>query len=328
MNVFYFTSDLFVSIAATSIVSLMENNKSSKQINFYIIDDGISDENKAKLTAMIEFYGRTVTYISAADPSELFDFPFKNRYQMGHSYVRMAIGTLLPKTVDRVLALDSDTLIIDDISELWNIDMGNNILAGVIDCMNLKAYHRQFGLSGEEFYCNAGMFLINLKKWREQHIENEIKKIIREKNGNVFFFEQTLMNYSCKGKIYKLHPRYNSYTLFYAFEYKNLIKWRRPTIFYTKKEVEEAKLNSKIIHFTRNFYMLSRPWVKECNHPLSEKYQYYKKMTPWKELEEDNRSNKQKIKHKLWHVFPQGIVAIGASILYNIIRPKMWWRNE
>lgn len=328
MNVFYFTSDLFVSVAATSILSLMENNKTIDEIHFYIIDDGIKNENKSKLSKMIESYGRTVCYIGAPGPSELFDFQFKDRYQIGHSYVRMAIGTLLPDNVDRVLALDSDTLITGDISELWNMDMGDNVLAGVADCLNLKAYRRQFGLSGDEFYCNAGMFLIDLKKWREQKIEEKIKLMIKMKNGNVFFFEQTLINYSCKGKIYKLHPKYNCYTLFYAFDYKNLMKWRRPTAFYTEEEVLEARENPKIIHFTRNFYMLSRPWVKSCTHPLSAEYQMYKKMTAWPDLENDDRTEKQLKSYALWHALPQEAIAVGGNILYNLIRPKLWWRNE
>ena len=328
MNVFYFTSNLFVSVAATSIVSLMENNKSFDHIHIYMIDDGIKTENKQKLTALAESFGHSIVYIEAPDPSELFDFSFKSRYQMGHSYVRMAIGTLLPPDVDRVLALDSDTLILGDLSDLWNMDMDGNILAGVADCLNLKAYKKQFGLTGDEFYCNAGMYLIDLKKWREQHIEDTIKAAIAERNGNVFFFEQTLINYSCRGKITKLHPEYNTYTLFYAFKYKNLIKWRKPTIFYTEHEIEEAKKSPAIIHFTRNFYMLSRPWVRGCDHPLSRKYLEYKQMTPWSELENDNRSMKQKLLYRFWHIIPQSILAVFAGIIYNEIRPRLWWKNE
>lgn len=328
MNIFYFTSDLFVSVAATSMVSLMENNKAAETIHFYMIDDGIKKENKEKLTSLIESYGRSISYINAPDPKDLFDFPFKDRYQIGHSYVRMAIGTLLPDDVDKVLALDSDTLILGDLTELWNMDMGNNILAGVADCLNLKAYKKQFGLEGEEFYCNAGVYLIDLKKWREEQIENTIKDVIKERNGNVFFFEQTLINYSCRGQILKLHPRFNTYTLFYAFKYENLLRWRNPTIFYKENEINEAKTNPTIIHFTRNFYMLSRPWVKECDHPLTEQYIKYKVLTPWPELSEDNRSSNQKKKYKLWHSIPQKLLATLAGIIYNNIRPKMWWKNE
>lgn len=328
MNVFYFTSDAFAGVAATSMLSLMENNRNADSITFYVIDDGISTEKKDMLTRMVMGYGREVQFIHAPDPSELFDFPFESRYQMGHSYVRMAIGTLLPAHVDKVLALDSDTLITGDISELWEMNMGDHILGGVVDCMNLKAYRKQFGLTGDEFYCNAGVFMVNLKKWREQKIEDEIKQVIAKKNGNVFFFEQTLMNYSCRGRILKLHPKYNTYTLFYAFQFKNLLTWRKPTIFYSQKEADEARQAPAIIHFTRNFYMQSRPWVKGCDHPLTQEYLRYKQLTPWPMMDEDTRSTKQKAMYKLWHCIPQGMLAHIVSIIYNQIRPKMWWKNE
>lgn len=328
MNVFYFSSDLFVSVLATSIISLLENNKSFKTIDFYIVDDGIKEENKNKLKEMISIYGRQVYFIEAPSPSKLFDFPFKSRYQIGHSYPRMAIDKLLPDHVDKVLCLDSDTLILEDLTDLWNVDMGNNIMAGVADCMNLRAYRRQFKLQKDEFYCNAGMFLVDLKKWRSENIGKLIIECIKKNNGNIFFFEQTLMNYVCRGKILKLHPKYNTYTLFYAFKFENLIRWRKPTIFYTKKEVAEAVKAPCIIHFTRNFYMLSRPWVKGCDHPMTVSYISYKKKTPWYELEDDNRTKKQKNRYEFWHMLPQSFLCTCASILYNRIRPKMWWRNE
>ena len=328
MNVFYFSSDLYASIAAVSMVSLLENNETIEEIHFFVADDGIKDETKGKLSEVISRYNADISFIPLPDPSELLDFPFKDRYQIGHSYPRMCIARLLPESVERVLILDSDTLILGDLGELWNIDMGDNILAGVVDCLNLKAFSKQFALSDGEFYCNAGMFLVDMNKWREQRIEDEIIKTIKEKNGNVFFFEQTLMNYSCRGRILKLHPKYNSYTLFYAFEYKNLLTWRHPTVFYSKEEVENAIKNPRIIHFTRNFYMKSHPWKERAEHPITEVYRKYMSMTPWKELWKDNRTPKQERRYRLWHRIPQRTLCKGANILYNKVRPLMWWRNE
>lgn len=328
MNVFYFSSALYASVAAVSIISLLENNKSMETIHFYIADDGIKEETKEKLADMISKYNADISYIPLPDPSELLDFPFKDRYQIGHSYPRMCIARLLPKDMDRVLILDSDTIVLDDLSELWNIDMGDNILAGVVDCMNLKAYSRQFALKEGMIYCNAGMFLVDLKKWREQKIEEEIIKTIKEHNGNVFFFEQTLMNYSCRDRILKLPAKYNSYTLFYAFEYDNLLRWRKPTVFYSQESVKEAVDHPVIVHFTRNFYMKSHPWKEGSEHPLNEVYRKYMMMTPWNTLWKDNRTPKQERRYRLWHRIPQKALCTGADVLYNHIRPLMWWRNE
>ena len=328
MNVFYFASDLFASVAATSIISLLENNETIEFIHIYIADDGIKEETKEKLKSMVDKYNADIHFIPLPDPSELLDFPFRNRYQIGHSYPRMCIARLLPESIERVLVLDSDTLILDDLGELWNMDMEDNILAGVVDCMNLKAFNKQFALGEGQFYCNAGVFLVDLKKWREQKIEDEIIKTIKEHNGNVFFFEQTLMNYSCRGKILKLHAKYNAYTLFYAFDYDNLLTWRHPTVFYSKEEVHEAIKHPIIIHFTRTFYMKSHPWKEGSEHPLTEVYRKYMKMTPWTKLWKDNRTPKQEMRYRMWHKIPQRVLCQGANILYNHVRPLMTWRNE
>ena len=184
MNVFYFSSDLYASVAAVSIISLLENNRTIDYIHFYIADDGIKEKTKGMLAEMIGKYNADITYISLPEPSQLLDFPFNDRYQIGHSYPRMCIARLLPESVERVLILDSDTLVLDDLGKLWNIDMGDNILAGVVDCMNLKAFNKQFTLSDGQIYCNAGMFLVDLKKWREQKIEAEIIRTIKQHNGN------------------------------------------------------------------------------------------------------------------------------------------------
>lgn len=328
MNLLYFSSDAFISVAAVSIVSLLESNKDSNEINIFIIDDGISHEKRNLLEGMIAPYKRRVSYIPAPDPSEFFKFPFKSRYQMGHSYMRMCIGSLLPPDVHRVLCLDSDTLVPGNIEELWEMDMGDNILAGVADCVNTKAFSHQFMLGSKDVYCNAGMFLINLDAWRTNHVEDEIRETIQEHNGNIFFFEQTLMNYCCRGKIIKLDASYNCYTLFYALTYENLIRWRRPTNFYRESEIRKAIESPRIIHFTRNFYMTSRPWVEGCDHPYTETYKQYMRMTPWPSVMPDNRSNWKKIQYRLFHLIPQSLLVYIVNILYNGVRPLMRWKNE
>ena len=328
MDVFYFCSDLYTSVAAVSIVSLLENNKKMDHINIYIADDNIKQGTKERLLEMVSRYKASVFFVPLPDPSELLNFPFKSRYQIGHSYPRMCLAKLLPNSVDRVLVLDSDTLILGDLTRLWNTDLKGNILAGVVDCMNLKAYRKQFALSESQLYCNAGVFLVDVKKWRERKIEDIIIEAIKKNNGNVFFFEQTLMNYSCRGEVLKLPLKYNAYTLIYAFDYENFITWRKPTVFYSKNEVMNAKKNPVIIHFTRNFYMKSHPWKKGSVHPFTKVYRQYMSMTPWKNLWEDNRTPKQEFKYKLWHKIPQRILCQGANIIYNFVRPMMFWRNE
>ena len=322
MNVLYFCSDAFSKVAAVTITSLLENNKNFEEINIYLVGDEVSDSNKQFLLNIIESkYNRHFIYIESPLPNDCFEYDFKDKYQMGRTWMRLCMTKGIPDNVDRVLCMDSDTLVRGDLSEMWNIDMKDNLLAGVADCVNVRAFKKHFMMEDGDIYCNAGMFMYNMKAWRESGVEERFKKIIQGLNGNVFFVEQTLLNSVCRGRIIKLPAEYNSYTLFYAFSYKNLIRWRKPTLFYTPEEVEYARNNPKIIHYTNNFYMISRPWVEHSEHPMADEFRKYMKMIGWNSLDKDTRSFKQKFIHKLIHCVPPCILAYMVNFLYNTYRP-------
>lgn len=327
MNVVYFTSDLFASATGVSILSLMENNKECKNIHFFIFEDQVSEDNKSLIKKMVEQYGRKITFLRLPMADECFNYKFKSKYYMGRTYLRLCLDKYLPIGVDKVLCLDSDTLVLGDLSSIWESDMEDNILAGVSDCVNVSAFKYQFGLQRDDIYINVGMSIIDVKKWREERLTDAAIKYIHQKKGNVFFVEQTIMNYLCRKRIKKLPLNYNCYTLLYAFDYEELLNMRRPTTFYSKDEYDNAKKYPKLVHFTRNFYMMSRPWVNGCDHAMTMEYLKYKKASPWPELEEDNRGLKERIKAYLWHLMPRCLMIKTVYFIYNIIRPKLIWRN-
>lgn len=322
MNLLYFCSDAFSKVAAVTITSLLENNRCFDSINIYLVGDEVSNQNKSFLREIIEEkYHRTFIYVESPLPNECFEYDFKDKYQMGRTWMRLCMTRVIPESVDRVLCMDSDTLVLGELSELWNLDMGDNLLAGVADCVNVHAFKKQFMMDDGDIYCNAGVFMYNMKAWRESGVEEKFKTIIQGMAGKVFFVEQTLLSSVCRGKIIKLNPAYNVYTLFFAFTYKNLIRWRRPTSFYTEEEILDATNHPKIIHYTRNFYMTSRPWVEGAEHPMTDEFRKYMKMIGWNKLERDDRTFKQRYIHKLIHCIPQCLLAYIVNWLYNIVRP-------
>lgn len=322
MNVLYFCSDAFARVAAVTITSLLENNKGFDGITIYLVGDEVTAANQQFLRDIIEGkYNRKFVYIESPTPNECFEYDFKDKYQMGRTWMRLCMTRVIPKDVDKVLCMDSDTLVLGDLTDMWNIDMGDNLLAGVADCVNVKAFKKHFMMDANDIYCNAGMFLYNMKAWRESNVEQKFKETIQKLNGNVFFVEQTLLNSICRGRIIKLDAEYNSYTLFYALSYKNLIRWRKPTTFYSKEEVDRAKKNPKIIHYTNNFYMISRPWVEQSEHPMAGEFRKYMKMIGWNELDKDNRTWKQKMQHRIMHALPEWMLAYTVNVLYNNVRP-------
>ena len=64
------------------MVSLLENNRKQKDIIFYIVDDGISEEKKLLLNNMVAQYEcdnikRSVVYLEALGPEILLKFPYR-----------------------------------------------------------------------------------------------------------------------------------------------------------------------------------------------------------------------------------------------------------
>lgn len=99
--------------------------------------------------------------------------------------MKLYLDDLLPDDVERILYLDSDILVTDDLTELWNIDLKGHCAAGVIDCLGEK-YYELLGLNKDAFYCNSGMILEDLKAWKQKRIGDKVRKYCEENGGYVF----------------------------------------------------------------------------------------------------------------------------------------------
>ena len=56
MNIVYYSSDLFSEMCGVAIQSLCENNKDADDINIYVVEDNISDENKKRLNNIVQHF--------------------------------------------------------------------------------------------------------------------------------------------------------------------------------------------------------------------------------------------------------------------------------
>ena len=71
VDILYSSSDSYAFLTGISILSLLENNKASDSIHIYIMDNHISEENKAKLTEVVNYYGRRLSFVAMPDMKEL-----------------------------------------------------------------------------------------------------------------------------------------------------------------------------------------------------------------------------------------------------------------
>ena len=125
--------------------------------------------------------------------------------------IRSALTKVFPQ-YDRILSIDCDTVVLNDISELWDIDFGDNYVAGVKEPVltNYRGW----------CYINAGVIMMNLKKMREDGIDD--KMIYDLNTRRMMFVCQDAINEECRGHILELPPEYNvsSFTVQCTTDYK------------------------------------------------------------------------------------------------------------
>ena len=296
LNIIYSSDDNYCIYMGVSILSVLENNKNFNSINVYIIDNNINDVNKSKLKELVELYQRNILFIDFEKYKKYLNLNMQWQISIS-SYARLFVASMLPENVDKVLYFDCDTLIDDSLNELWNQDINDFYVAGVCDTVpsNTK---QAIGLKNTDFYINAGMLLINLKKWRKDNLEKELLNFIDKHNGNVIHHDQGVINGVIKNK--KILPlKYNLMTSYLMMSRDDIINFYKvEDSFYSQEQIDEAIKNPVYIHYTPGF--TTRPWVKGCKHPYVDLYWKYLKLTPWKDFKPIKNNEKFHVKMVNW----------------------------
>jgi len=327
INVVYHSSDLFASVLCVSLSSLFENNKNIETMQVFIIEHNISSTNKNKLLELTAGYGRMLQFIPMPDIRskyclKIVELKSSSNVWRYDSYCRLFLGTLLPSAIDKVLYLDSDTIINASIYELWNTDLHDNYVAAVKDTI-MSEYYKLLGINLTGHYCNGGVLLFDLNKWRQDNMEDKIVEYVNLRNGYVFYMEQTVINVVCDGKIEILPPKYNAMTPIFCFSYKNILRQYKPWDWYSEQEISDAVKYPVIIHFTSSVFVINRPWQEKCNHPMVKLFLKYRKYVPWMKdkLSPDVRGPNIKIIHFIISLLPDYLLCIMIGAVRKWVRP-------
>lgn len=277
--VVYSSDNNYAQHTGVSILSLLDNNRHFRSIHIYIIDNEISKSNKTKLRSIIKSYKREITFIDFNIYKSILNLNMEWNISIS-SYARLFISSMLPNNIDKVLYFDCDTIIVNKLDELWNLNIDNYYIAAVQDTIS-NEIKKSIGVSKEYRYINAGMLLINLKRWREDKIKEKFIRFIDKYNGNVIHHDQGVLNGVLHYGVKIVSPKFNLMTIYYMLNRSEIIEYYNiEGEFYSEKEINEAINNVIYIHFTPAF--TTRPWIKNCKHPRKKEYFKYIELSPWK----------------------------------------------
>ena len=158
--------------------------------------------------------------------------------------------------------------------------MHGKTIAALLDAFSPQ-YRANIGLEPNDIMFNSGVMLIDLKRWKERKVEERLLKFIESKHGIIQQGDQGALNAVLSHDTYSFEPRFNSVTIFYDFNYKELLIYRKPTEgYYDKESIQKAVSEPVIIHFTTSF-LSKRPWVTGCQHRYLDVWLKYKELSPW-----------------------------------------------
>ena len=175
----------------TAAKSLAAN--SSVEKIYFLIEDDKFPEALPPLIETINVSGQT--WFPAGGPNMKSQFTYM-------ALVRACYGKLLPEDLDKVLQLDVDTVVVDNIDELWEIPMGGKWCIACEERNN--NYWKPYGMQ----YYNVGVTMFNLKEIRRCGIEDEIIRWLNTTETR--FVEQDAWNkFGAPRKFIEMDPRFN-----------------------------------------------------------------------------------------------------------------------
>ena len=194
----------------------------------------------------------------------------------------MFIPFLFPY-LEKILYLDTDTLIFKDLSELFNLNFNHNFILGsqatdkyIIKKFNIKV----------KVYINAGVLLFNIKKIRRHNKDFELLYYTMKNSKKLKYPEQDSINIIFNPKIRLLPYEYGMRIIDSLETYR---KHCEPAYIkkYSINEIKNAILKPAILHLA---YCTPKVWNKNTksifkNDTICKKYQkefyFYAKKTKY-----------------------------------------------
>lgn len=276
LNVSYACNDGYIMQTGISLISLFENNRHFDEITLYMISCGISQDNLNIIESICNQYDRKVKVINFKDIA----------YDLNISAIGRHIETIYAKifferieNVDRIIYIDSDTIVTGKLDGMWQADLTDSYM-GMVETFTGRREKPKLGIPSDSPFYNDGMAIVNVSYCREHLLIEKCKKVIEQYYGNPPVLSEGVLNKVCLGHIFTLSPRYNMMAGLYQMIGRD-VKYTADRVNYSLDELLDSYQNPVIIHFLAGFY--NRPWTKHCTHPLRGEFIKYKMISPWKD---------------------------------------------
>ncbi len=267
-------ADFAVPLAVT-VASLLANLSPDRSVELWVVDAGMGAEARARLRRSWPRRSLRLRWVRA-DPDLLPDLPLWGR--MGpETYLRLAVGELLPSRVRKVIWLDCDLVVLGDLAELWDHPLdGAGLLAAqdlvvpyVSSPLGVSAF-RELGLLPETKYFNAGVMVIDLEWWRRHDISRRVVDYLQRHHDTAALWDQEGLNAVLAGAWAELDPRWNQIASVSGRRF-----FKAPHL--SPEAYRSVVEDPLIIHFAGSL----KPWLHHLPDPARDLFFRYVDTTAW-----------------------------------------------
>lgn len=242
--VFLTINSAYAPYAAAAIHSLTQHVNPDRYYKVIILHDGLNLVNRWRLRSLVtrnvalqfkkmtrSLYLKAVVAYCTRRKKGAADF-----FSAAVYYYRAFIPLLFP-IYKKAVYIDSDVILRGDIGELFDIELGDNVIAAAIDpkvtaITEFRNYvDRALEIPHGE-YVNSGVQVMDLRKMRKMHYLSTMIDMMRKYDADLLAPDQDYLNVILRGKILPLDPAWNA------------------------EPVKDLPRNIKLVHFN----LFNKPW--------------------------------------------------------------------
>lgn len=260
-------NEAYVPHCAAMIHSVLTSHEPNRITIHFLRAPDVEEATVEKLDAMVEEAAGCLVVHAGLDHL-VADLPVMDRIPAVMWY-RILLPKLLP-TTRRVLYLDCDTVIVDDLSPLWDIDLDGAYLAAVDNAFEpgVEQHATDLGLKAVTDYFNSGVLLFNLDLMRADDVTEAVLECARTRQ--LVWPDQDALNLVLGRRRVRLDPRWNC---------MNVLFYGDPPWTYDAEAARAAAARPAILHFEGP--NMAKPWHYLNRHPRREDYLAHRIATPW-----------------------------------------------
>ena len=256
--------------SAAMLHSVIANRGTSEVRVHYLHGPGFPERSAELIREMVEAGGASISFRSIPDEriAGLPEMEFVTRAM----WYRIFLPELLPE-VGRVLYLDVDTIALDSLEPLWEIDLAGSYVAAVTNVFYMPSHAQrpaELGIEPTDYF-NSGVVLMNLELMRRDDSAWALFDYAVGHAAELAWPDQDALNVVLGGRRVPLHPRWNCMNSVLLFPWAVDV--------FGADAVAEARARPAIRHFEGP--TINKPWRYGCESPMREVYFEHRRQTPW-----------------------------------------------